>query len=73
MVCTCASRGNKVAKGKRKTTHQPPKGQQAGKMKEGGKWGPCPTTCRARKQSPSHPHARAIGQATQSGQNTATP
>eukprot|EP00955_Chlamydomonas_euryale_P058248 357003-Chlamydomonas_euryale.AAC.7 len=38
MVCTCASRGTKEGKGKRKTTHQSQKGQQAGR-KDGGKKG----------------------------------
>eukprot|EP00955_Chlamydomonas_euryale_P020151 214138-Chlamydomonas_euryale.AAC.1 len=52
MVCTCASRGNKEGKGKRRTTHQPQKGQQAGKMKKGGKKGALTTYKKSEESEP---------------------
>eukprot|EP00955_Chlamydomonas_euryale_P107068 365743-Chlamydomonas_euryale.AAC.24 len=59
MVCTCASRRNREWKGKRKTTHQPQKEQQAGKMKDEVKKGALPTHMQGKETEPiPTPYAR---------------
>eukprot|EP00955_Chlamydomonas_euryale_P023692 249975-Chlamydomonas_euryale.AAC.1 len=52
MVCTCASRGNKEGKGKRQTTQQSQKGQQAGKRKDDGKKGALPPHMQSKETEP---------------------